>query len=134
MNSIKKIEFKLGFRADVSKQPTVHVGVYGTITVYMKDERVIRDLELIWDDYPSLRIRDSIATSGDQHNLEFRRVDLTNEEIKEIEEFIDDNCNGLWRPVVKASHEIEKIKVTGVLKTDVEDEYLEDVIVTFEEE
>lgn len=135
MSSVKKIEFKLGFWTDVNKQPTIHVGVNGTIDVYMKDGRVIKDLEVGWDDCPGLEVYEGIAYSGDCFNPDKRKVDLTDEEVEEIRELLDDYDKGLWRPVVKASRKIMEMKVSGTLgEEEGYDDELSDVKVEIKEQ
>jgi hypothetical protein len=115
MSSIYKIEFKLGFGTDVNKQPTIHVMVGGKIDVYMNDGRVIKDLEIVWDDSPGLRVENGISLSGSWFKPNRKQVPLTNEEVSEIKSLLDDYKKGLWPAVEKFAEKIRKGLVKGKL-------------------
>lgn len=116
MSNIESIQYNIGFSASVDKQPTIRGHIDGTVSVKMKDGRLIEDLEIQWDDCPGIQVWDGIAYSGDFHNPTKTPVLLTKEEVDEINILLDDYDKGLWVPVNEAATEICDMTKSGELR------------------
>lgn len=120
MQSVQNI---ICFVKDVDSQPTIKVGVFGTINVYMRDGRIIKDLEVYWEYSPCIRIENGIYKRGDWSNPELIKVDLTNDEVEEIEKIMNGTAingsareDGLWRIAEQFVKIIDTLECCGTIK------------------
>ena len=103
MTSIKKIDYELLLNPHVSEQPIIKVGVLAEITITMKDGRKFEDVEVCWDSVPQILYTGDIAAR------------MTEEEIDEINERINDPDYGLWESVNRFTKKISEMTEIGIL-------------------